>query len=77
MWAFIVKCLYLQDGVISTLVTPGVIDDVILMNLPDYCDRLSIRYHRHVFFDPALRRGLPAAQASPAFAKIVLCEGGW
>lgn len=48
-----------------------------LIDLPDYCDRVSIRQYHHVLFGPALRRGLRATQAAPAFAKIVLLESRW
>lgn len=47
-----------------------------LIGFLDHCDCLDIRNCRRVLFDPALRRGLRAAQAPPAFAEIVLLEGG-
>ena len=77
MWACIVKRPCPLGGVISTSVVLGVVDMTVLIGLPDHSDRLSIRHHRHVLFDPALRRGLRAAQASPALAEIILLEGGW
>lgn len=50
---------------------------VVLIHLSDYCDHLSVRLYRHVFFGPALRRGRRTAQTAPAPAETVLLEGGW
>lgn len=48
-----------------------------LTGFPDSGHRFCIRQYRHVLFDPALRRGLRAAQTTPAFAKVILREVGW
>ena len=76
-WAFIVKLPSLLGGVISTSVTSRGVDETGLINFLDCGDRLDIRHYCHVLFDPALCRGLQAAQATPALAQIVLHKGSW
>jgi len=76
-WDFIVKLPSLLGGAISTSVASHGVDETRLINLLDCGDRLDIRHYCHVLFDPALCRGLQAAQATPALAQIVLHKGSW
>ena len=74
-WAFIAKLPGLRGGVTSMSVASHGFDGVVLIKFSDCGDRLGIRHHRHVLFNPALRRGLRTAQATQTVAQTVLREG--